>query len=286
MTDPVTGYGHDLLFGVVLTPDAVNPGRTVDLALHAERTGLDLVSVSDHQYEPGFLDAWTLLSWIAAQTRRVSVMPNVANLLLRPPAGMARAAASLDALSGGRVELGLGAGGHGHAIYSEGGPDATAGERISAFTEAVRVIRALTAPGPPVTIDGQHHRLHQAMPGPPHPHPIGLWIGAVGPRMLRLVGHIADGWISSATRIPPHELDAANTRIDDAARAVGRDPSKIKRLYNIPAPPHAQPGVWADQLARIAIHHGISGFLLFSDDYETISRFADDIAARVRQAVT
>ncbi|MEO3779832.1 LLM class flavin-dependent oxidoreductase [Micromonospora sp. B11E3] len=185
----------------------------------------------------------------------------------------------------GQSELGLGAGGHGHAIHSEGGPDVTVGERISAFTEAVHVIRALTVPGPPVTIGGRYHRLHQAMPGPPHPHPIGLWIGAVKPRMLRLVGRIADGWIPSATRIPPHELDAANARIDDAARAVGRDPGEIRRLCNIPAPPQAQPGVWADQLARIAIRHGISRFLLFSDDYETISRFAD-VAARVREAVT
>src|SRR5699024_5062182 len=124
-----------------------------------------------------------------------------------------------------RVELGIGAGGHGHAIASEGGPDLGIGDRIAAFTEAVTIIRALTTPGPPVTIDGTHHRLHHANPGPAHPHPIGLWIGAVRPRMLRLVGRLGDGWIPSATRVPPDQLDDANTVIDQAARAAGRDPS-------------------------------------------------------------
>ncbi|KAB8164620.1 LLM class flavin-dependent oxidoreductase [Streptomyces sp. 3MP-14] len=287
MTGLGPGYGHEPLFGVILTPDAHRPERVVDLALHAERVGLDVVSVSDHPYQPGFLDAWTLLSWIAARTRRVNVLPNVANLLLRPPAGTARAAASLDALSGGRVALGLGAGGHGEAIHSEGGPRLTVGERVDAFAEAVRVVRALATPGPPATLDGRYHRLREAVPGPPHPRPIGLWIGAVGPRMLRLVGRLGDGWLPSATRVPPHALDAGHARIDEAARAAGRDPSAIRRLYNIPAPPGVQAGTgpWADQLTRIAVRHGISGFLLFSDERATISRFGEEVAPRVRKAL-
>jgi len=281
----MTGYGHGLLFGVILTPDATDPARTVDLAIHAEQAGLDLVSVSDHQYHPRFLDAWTLLAWIAARTHSITVMPNVANLLLRPPAGLARAAASLDALSGGRVELGLGAGGHGGAIHSEGGPDLPIGERIDAFAEAVRVIRSLTVPGPPVTLDGRHYALRDATPGPPHPHPIGLWIGAVGPRMLRLVGRSGDGWIPSATRIPPGELDAANARIDAAAHAAGRDPSKIRRLYNISAPPTGHDRNWADQLIKLATDHAVSGLNLFVDDHDTITRFAEEVTPHVRKAL-
>ncbi|GAA4167909.1 LLM class flavin-dependent oxidoreductase [Gryllotalpicola koreensis] len=281
----MTGYGHELVFGVVLTPDATDPGRTLDLAVHAEQAGLDVVSVSDHQYHPGFLDAWTLLAWIAARTQRITVMPNVANLPLRPPAGLARAAASLDALSGGRVELGLGAGGHGHAIHGEGGRDLPVSDRIGALAEAVQVIRALTVPGPPVTFDGRHYHLRDATPGPPHPHRIGMWIGAVGPRMLGLVGRLGDGWIPSATRIPPEVLGGANARIDAAARNAGRDPNTIRRLYNIPASPPGHDRAWADQLIRIAVQHGISGFLVFTDDRDTITRFATDIAPRVRGAI-
>jgi alkanesulfonate monooxygenase SsuD/methylene tetrahydromethanopterin reductase-like flavin-dependent oxidoreductase (luciferase family) len=275
-------YGHPPLFGVVLTPDADDPERTVELAVHAEKAGLDLVSVSDHPYHPGFMDAWTLLSWIAARTQTVSLMPNVANLPLRPPAGLARAAATLDLLSGGRVELGVGAGGHGHAIHSEGGSAVTLAERVSAFAEAVTIIRALTTSGPPVTLDGTYHRVYEAVPGPAHPHPIGLWIGGVGPRMLRLVGRLGDGWIPSATRIPPDGLDAANARIDQAAHDAGRQPGDIRRLYNIPAAHGAHTRSCAGHLTDIALRHGISGFLLLTDDRDTIAGFGGDTAAAVR----
>ncbi|HLT61445.1 MAG TPA: LLM class flavin-dependent oxidoreductase [Microlunatus sp.] len=289
-----TRYGHQPLFGVILTPDAHRPDRVVELAVRAESAGLDLVGIADHQYRPGFLDAWTLLGWVAARTRRVSVLPDVANLMLRPPAGLARAAATLDLLSGGRVELGLGAGGHGPASRSEGGPDLATGERIDAFAEAVRIIRALTTPGPPITVRGSHHRVEGAVPGPVPAHPIGLWLGGVGPRMLRLVGRLGDGWIPSATRIPPEALDGAQAVIDRAARAAGRDPRLIRRLYNLPGPDNlraptgassASSRTWAAGLAEIALRHGISGFLLFTDDPDTITRYGDEVAPAVRAAL-
>src|ERR1700674_5798039 len=103
-------YGHELAFGTFITPQNQRPGDVVTLTQLTEQAGLDLVSVQDHPYQPAFLDAWTLLSWIAAQTQTLKVAPNVLNLPLRQPAVVARAAASLDLLSGGRVELGLGAG--------------------------------------------------------------------------------------------------------------------------------------------------------------------------------
>src|SRR5690349_8392281 len=102
--------GHDLTFGTFITPAADRAERVLALAELTEQVGLDLVSVQDHPYLPAHLDAWTLLSVIAARTRSISVLPNVANLPLRPPAVLARSAASLDVLTGGRVELGLGAG--------------------------------------------------------------------------------------------------------------------------------------------------------------------------------
>ncbi|MDQ0792097.1 LLM class flavin-dependent oxidoreductase [Streptomyces sp. B1I3] len=97
-------YGHDLLFGTVLVPLAGDGDSAVALVRTADRAGLDLVSVPDHPYQPGMLDAWAALAVIAASTSRVRVFPDVANLPLRPPAVLARTAASLDLLTGGRAE--------------------------------------------------------------------------------------------------------------------------------------------------------------------------------------
>ena len=109
-------------FGSFLTPSAEQPERVLELARLTEQVGLDLVSVQDHPYQARFLDTWTLLSVIAASTSRITVTPNVANLPLRPPAVLARSVATLDLLSSGRVELGLGAGGFFEAIAAVGGP--------------------------------------------------------------------------------------------------------------------------------------------------------------------
>ncbi|MGH3682400.1 MAG: LLM class flavin-dependent oxidoreductase, partial [Natronosporangium sp.] len=99
-------YGHDLLFGCFLPPLAERSAEVVRLAVRAERVGLDLVSIQDHPYQPAFLDTWTLLSVIAARTDRVRVLPNVANLPLRPPAVLARAAASSSGTWSGRSATG------------------------------------------------------------------------------------------------------------------------------------------------------------------------------------
>lgn len=138
------------------------------------------------------------------------------NLPLRPPAVLARAAASLDILSGGRVELGLGAGGFFDAIESMGGPRRTPKEATDALAEAIAVIRALWTPGRAVNLAGEHYRLRGAQPGPPPPHPIGIWVGAYKPRMLRLTGRLADGWFPSSPYAPPAAL-AEMTRILDGA---------------------------------------------------------------------
>ena len=96
-------YRQDLQFGVFITPVAAQADAVVELARLADVVGLDIVSFQDHPYQPSFLDTWTLLSVVAAETTNVRVAPNVANVPLRPPALLARAAASLDILSGGRV---------------------------------------------------------------------------------------------------------------------------------------------------------------------------------------
>ena len=124
----VTDNVHELQFGVFIPPIAEQADAVVELAELAEVSGLDLVTFQDHPYQPRFLDTWTLLSVIAARTSTVRLAPNVANLPLRPPAVLARSVASLDILSGGRVELGLGAGAFWDAIAANGGRKLTPGQ--------------------------------------------------------------------------------------------------------------------------------------------------------------
>jgi alkanesulfonate monooxygenase SsuD/methylene tetrahydromethanopterin reductase-like flavin-dependent oxidoreductase (luciferase family) len=122
----VSDYGHELAFGVFVTPASRPPQRVVQLAQLAEAAGLDLVTFQDHPYQPAFLDTWTLMSYVAAQTKSIRLAGNVLNLPLRSPTVLARSVASLDLLSGGRVELGLGAGAFWDAIEAMGGPQARA----------------------------------------------------------------------------------------------------------------------------------------------------------------
>lgn len=287
-------YGHDLLFGCFLPPLAEHSAEVVRLAVRAERVGLDLVSIQDHPYQPRFLDTWTLLSVIAARTDRVRVLPNVANLPLRPPAVLARAAASLDLLSGGRTELGLGAGSFWDAIEAMGGPRRQPAEAVAALAEAIQVIRSLWSPGRGVRFDGTHYRLAGAKPGPQPAHPIGIWLGAYRPRMLRLTGRVADGWLPSASYAPPEELAAMNRTIDEAAEAAGRDPAAVRRLYNLAGSFGAgrgflagPPAAWAEQLAELALTEGLSGFIQMVDLDATadLDRFAAEVAPAVRELV-
>jgi alkanesulfonate monooxygenase SsuD/methylene tetrahydromethanopterin reductase-like flavin-dependent oxidoreductase (luciferase family) len=199
----------------------------------ADEAGLDLVGIQDHPYQRRFLDTWSLIGMLLAETRRISFFTDVANLPLRPPAVMAKAAASLDVLSGGRFELGLGAGGFPDVIAGFGGPRRTPGESVEALDEAIDVIRLMWSDEAAVSYDGTHYRLDGARPGPQPAHPIGIWVGAFKPRMLRLVGRKADGWLPSLGVLTRDELRAGNQRIDAAAEQAGRDPRQIRRILNL-----------------------------------------------------
>jgi alkanesulfonate monooxygenase SsuD/methylene tetrahydromethanopterin reductase-like flavin-dependent oxidoreductase (luciferase family) len=286
-------YGHDLSFGIFVTPQADAGPRIIELARRADAVGLDWVSVQDHPYQPAFLDAWTLLTAIAAATERIGVFPNVANLPLRPPAMLARAAASLDILSGGRVELGIGTGAFWDAIGAMGGPRRTAGESVDALREAIAVIRALWTPGRGARLAGRFYELNGAKPGPFPAHDVGIWVGAYKERMLRLTGELADGWLPSSPYAPPEQLAAMNAIIDAAAVDAGRPPAAVRRIYNIGGSLHGSgsaflqgpPKVWAEQLAGLALDEGISGFVLMGDDAPTVERFAAEVAPSVRELV-
>ena len=288
-------YGHPLEFGTFITPGNNPPEVPVQLAVRSEELGYDLVTFQDHPYQPGFLDTWTLLSWVAARTERIRVSGNVLNLPLRPPAVLARAAASLDLLSQGRFELGLGAGAFWDAVEAMGGRKLTPGQGVDALSEAIDVIRALwnVSDRSMLQFDGTYYQLHGAKRGPAPAHNIPIILGALKPRMLRLTGEKADGWLPSLAYMKPGEYAKATARIDEAARDIGRDPAEIRRLVNIggrfsPASGGFLNGPsdqWVDDLLPYVLEHGVGTFILASDDPGTMERFAAEVIPGLRAAV-
>jgi alkanesulfonate monooxygenase SsuD/methylene tetrahydromethanopterin reductase-like flavin-dependent oxidoreductase (luciferase family) len=291
--------GHPLRFGSFLTPRAADPARTVELAVLSETAGLDLVTFQDHPYQPAFLDAWTLLSVVSARTSTVRLALDVANLPLRPPAVLARSVASLDLLTGGRVELGLGAGAFWDAIEAMGGRRLAPGEAVTALEEALDVIRQVWDTGARggVRVTGEHHRVVGAKRGPAPAHPVEIWLGAYRPRMLAVTGRLADGWLPSLGRTTPEDLARATVLVDDAARDAGRSPGEVRRLLNVSGrftagvdagadgPLAGSPARWADMLTALAVEQGFSVFILGSDDPDDLRRFAAEVAPDVRERV-
>jgi alkanesulfonate monooxygenase SsuD/methylene tetrahydromethanopterin reductase-like flavin-dependent oxidoreductase (luciferase family) len=274
-------YRHDLQFGVFITPAAAQADAVLELARAADVAGLDIVSFQDHPYQPSYLEMWTLLSVVAAQTTNVLVAPNVANLPLRPPAVLARAAASLDILSGGRVALGQGAGAFWDAIAAHGGRRLTPGESVDALAEGIDVIRALwNTEERSVRHRGRHYEVYGAKPGPAPAHPIELWLGAYKPRMLALTGARADGWIPTLGYLEPEQLPDMNAAIDAAATEAGRAPEDIRRLLNINA------SMSAEQLADLTLSTGISAYLLAVSSVDELRTFAEEVAPATRELVT
>jgi alkanesulfonate monooxygenase SsuD/methylene tetrahydromethanopterin reductase-like flavin-dependent oxidoreductase (luciferase family) len=293
----MTDYGHDLQFGVFITPAAEPAQHAVDLAVTADRAGLDLVTFQDHPYQPRFHDTWTLLSYVASRTSRVRLSGNVLNLPLRQPAVLARAAASLDLLSGGRFELGIGAGGFWDAIEAMGGRRLSPGDSVRALEEAIEIFREIWNPAERggVRVDGEFYRVRGAKRGPAPAHDIGIWLGAYKPRMLRLIGRKADGWLPSLGYLPggPGELASLNNQIDEAALQAGRRPEAIRRLLNVGGQFSDQsrgflngpPDQWAEDLAGLTLEYGVSTFILATDDAATIERYAAEVAPATRALV-
>ena len=199
----------------------------------ADEGGLGFVGVQDHPYQRHFFDTWSLIPTLMAGTKNISFFTDVANLPLRLPSVMAKAAATLDVLSGGRFELGLGAGAVLDLVPNFGGPRRTAGESVDALEEAIEVLRLLWSSERSVSFKGKHYSLTDARPGPEPAHQIGIWLGAFKPRMIRLVGRKADGWLPSLGVLSRDELRAGNDLIDETAAEAERDPGMIRRLVNV-----------------------------------------------------
>ena len=268
-------YRQPVRFGAFVIPEATD--RPLQVAAAADELGFDLLGVQDHPYQRRFYDTITLLTAIAMRTERITVFPDVANVPLRPPAMLAKAAATLDLLSGGRFELGLGAGGFWDAIKAYDGPIRTPGESVSGLEEAIQVIRLMWSGQHGIRFDGKFYRLAGAHSGPVPAHHIGIWLGAYKPRMLSLVGRLADGWVPSFGYVKQADLLEGNRRIDDAAKAAGRDPRSIRRVLNAGSQD-------AETLVALTVDYGMDTFLI-TDDPDEMRTFMSEVAPRVREEV-
>ncbi|HEX9373839.1 MAG TPA: LLM class flavin-dependent oxidoreductase [Roseiflexaceae bacterium] len=288
--------GRPLAFGGNVDPSADDPNWPLRMSRAVENAGLELIGIQDHPYNARFLDTWTLMATLAQATTRVRFFPNVVNLPLRPPAMLAKSVATLDVLSGGRVELGLGAGALWDAIATMGGPVRTPGEAVAALEEAIQIIRLLWSGERSVSFEGRHYAIKGARAGPRPAHDIGIWLGALGPRMLSLTGRLADGWIPSITYVPPERLPEMQQRIDEAALGAGRRPQDIRRVYNLMGRIAAGPAQglldgpvahWVEQLTRFAVDLGMDTFVFWptEDRLRQIEIFAAEVVPGVREAV-
>ncbi len=279
-------YGRPIEFGIFPVPEAASLDEVLDACREADHLGLDLIGIQDHPYQRRFLDTFSLLSWVAAVTERVRVFPDVACLPLRPPAMLAKAAASIDVLSDGRFEMGLGAGAFWDAIEAYGGPRLAPGDARRALEEAIEVLWRIWSDERGIRMDGERYRLDGAHGGPVPAHRIEVWLGVQGPRMLELLGTMADGWVPSFPRVSLEDLDRGHEIIDGAAAKAGRDPQKIRRLLNVNGTItdgasdgflNGPPGQWVERLTALAVDHGIDTFIFWPDGplVDQLRRFAE-----------
>ncbi|GIH79071.1 LLM class flavin-dependent oxidoreductase [Planobispora longispora] len=296
---------HDVVFGFGAHSDLDDIPQLLRMTRQADRDGLDVFSLSDHPYIGGRVDAYAALGFILGRTERIAGLANVTNLPTRPAPMLARTVTSLSALSGGRIVLGMGAGGLWNRITDMGVPQLTPGDAVDAFEEAIVLVKRLSGGGPAVTFQGRHYQVHQIEPAPVAAPPV--WTGSVGRKSLAATGRVADGWI------PGHAADWLSDRyrksrpiIDEAAASAGRDPGEIRTVFNFPGNITDRPlpatrdrdgrwlggsvDQWVEELTGAVLEHGASGFTLFSaghgaPDLTTLARWAREIVPSVREAV-
>jgi alkanesulfonate monooxygenase SsuD/methylene tetrahydromethanopterin reductase-like flavin-dependent oxidoreductase (luciferase family) len=235
-----------LRFGISIVPATDNLERIRELVRTADDSGLDLVGIQDHPYQRRFLETWSLLAFLATRTERVRLFPDVANLPLRNPAVLAKAAATIDLLSDGRFELGLGAGAFWDGIHAMGGPVRNGPESVEALEEAIAVIRAMWSRG---LADGWVPSLSR------------LPLAEV-PRRAQLLEAAAE----EAGRDP-----ASIRRVANVNPSEGFLDGPVEQ--------------WVEQLAGLHRDHGFDGFVLWSseDSMEQLERFAEEVAPAVRR---
>lgn len=282
----------DITFGYFLIPNAADP--LLDTASEVERLGLDCVGIQDHPYQRRFVDAFALMGAVLARTTTLRVFPDVACVPLRPPGVLAKTAASLDVLSGGRFELGLGAGAFWDAIDGYGGTRRSPGESLDQLTEAIEVIRRLWSGERGLRYEGDYYHLRGVHSGPVPMHDIGIWVGAYGPRALGLTGRLADGWVPSIRGDMLSKLSEMNERVDAGAVEAGRDPATVRRVFNVNGTitdgasegylrgPVSQ---WVDQLGTLSTEFRGQTFIFWGEGDDQLRRFAEEVVPATRAAL-
>jgi probable F420-dependent oxidoreductase len=204
------------------------------MARAAEAAGFDSIWLGDHLLyrdrggrEVGPWEGWTLLAALAAATERVALGPLVACAAFHPPGLIAKMAATVDEVSGGRYVLGLGAGWNEDEFRAFGLPY---DHRVSRFEESFAIVRGLLA-GERVSLAGRFWQAEDAVLLPPPARRVPLMVGSNGPRVLRATLPHVDAWNTwwDGYGNTPEGFAALNARITEAAREAGRAPEEIER---------------------------------------------------------
>ena len=205
-------------------------------ARHAESIGLDSVWVCDHFLSSppgrpveGIHEGWTILSALAASTRRVDVGSLVMCNSFRNPALLAKMAVTADAVSDGRVVLGLGAGWYDAEYVAFG---YATDHRVGRFEEALEIITALLS-SQSITFSGRYYRVREAALLPPPQRPIPILVAGKGPRMLRLTARHADAWNTAWFGRPDDRLRRRLTNLEEALAAEERDATTLRRTVGM-----------------------------------------------------
>jgi alkanesulfonate monooxygenase SsuD/methylene tetrahydromethanopterin reductase-like flavin-dependent oxidoreductase (luciferase family) len=292
----MTDYGHPITFGLSLYPSVDQLSETRQLAQTADGAGLDYLAIQDHAYNPEFFDVWTLMSFLAAATDRMSFFLDVADPQMRPSTILAKAAASLSVLTGGRIVLGVGGGASAGGIAAMGGLRRSGAEMIAFTEEALQIMRQALAGGV-VELRSAQHTIEGYEAGPVSASPVPLWLGSNGPRMLGVTGRSSDGWVSPlSTYVGPAAVPSRQQLIDDAARSAGRNPADVRRIYNVVGtigPARGGPGLtgdvasWVDTLTDWSVDLGFDTFIFWpmTAPLDQLEVFAREVVPGVRQRV-
>ncbi len=298
-------HNQKVVFGLGLEAGVHQASEMIRHARLADDAGLDLVSVGDHPYFAERIDAYAALGFILGATNNITGAVIMTNLLSRPAPILARTITGLSTLSGGRIVLGLGAGGMQEEIVALGVPRLSPAERIRAMEEAITLVRALSGGGDPVTFDGEFYRVTELEPAAAPTPPI--WAGTLGPKALAATGRQADGWI------PGHladwrsrEVAEARPIVDEAAALAGRNPAEIATIYNVSGRISPEPlsrtrdedgrwiggGVtqWAEELTFAVLECDAAAFIYLLPPGESISDatiglWAYGVVPAVREAI-
>ena len=226
-------------FGVHVGLQHTTPDELLPLYGHIEALGFDWISVWDHFYgatgqpdDADCLEAVAMHAALACATSRVRCGSLVYSIGYRHPAVLAKAITTIDHLSGGRAEMGLGAGWAQVEYAAYGIPFPTAGVRLDQMEEGVQVLRGLLH-DEVTTFEGTYFRVTEARnePRPVQPK-LPIWIGGQGEkRTLRIAARYADGW--NAPFVAPEQFAAKRDVLHRHCADVGRDPSEIRCAVNV-----------------------------------------------------